>query len=190
MTYDGFLAAARERRHDIERLQRRLRVGFEPVRRRLTALQRPGAKGVPFHLIKVDMAGNVTGRLGGSGFRIPRYGGICPLWNVHAAFLTPGVTRAQLSRMPDGATYFSFARAIRTEEPETVGSPRFSAIELGCDVSFARDIVYADGLELGVGAAAVPVGTTCRLCERPDCTARVLPPFRQPAAVADGATIR
>ncbi len=190
MPYDSLLAAARELRHDIERLQRRFRVGFEQVCRRLTALQRPGAKGVPFHLIKVDMAGNVTGRLGGSGFRVPRFGGVCSLWNVHAAFLTPGVTRTQLSRMPDGATYFSFARAIRAEEPETVGSPRFSAIELGCDVAFARDIVYADGLELGVGAAAVPVGTTCRLCERPDCTARVLPPLRQPTTVAAGVAIR
>jgi predicted transcriptional regulator len=100
------------------------------------------------------------------------------------------VTRAQLSRMPDGTTYFSFARAIRAEEPETVGSPRFSAIELGCDVSFGRDIVYADGLELGAAAAAVPVGTTCRLCERADCTARVLPPLRQSTTVAAAAVIR
>ena len=89
--------------------------------------------------------------------------------------------------MPDGTTYFSFARAIRAEEPETVGSPRFSAVELGCDSSFAGDIVYADGFELGAAAAAVPVGTTCRLCERPDCTARVLRPFHPPAVAAGGA---
>lgn len=190
MPYDAFLAAARDLRHDIERLQRRFGVGFEPVCRRLTALQRPGAKGVRFHFIKVDMAGNVTGRLGGSGFRIPRFGGVCSLWNVHAAFLTPEVTRAQLSRMPDGAASFSIARAVRSDEPETIGSPRFSAIELGCDIAFSRDIVYADGLALGPGAAAVPVGTTCRLCERPDCSARVLPPFRQPAVVAAGDAIR
>jgi hypothetical protein len=190
MPYDAFHAAARELRHDMERLQRRFGVGFEQVCRRLTTLQRPGARGVPFYIVKVDMAGNVTWRLGSAGVRVPRFGGVCPLWNVHAAFLTPGVTRAQLSRMPDGTTYFSFARAIRADEPEIAGSPRFSAVELGCDASFARDIVYADGLELGAGAAAVPVGTTCRLCERADCAARVLPPLRQTAAVAAGAVVR
>jgi hypothetical protein len=190
MPYDAFHGAARELRHDIERLQRRFGVGFEQVCRRLTTLQRPGASGVPFYIVKVDMAGNVTWRLGSAGVRVPRFGGVCPLWNVHAAFLAPGVTRAQLSRMPDGATYFSFARAIRPVEPETAGSPRFSAIELGCDASFARDIVYADGLELGAGRAAVPVGTTCRLCERMDCPARVLPPLRQASTVAADAAVR
>jgi len=190
MPYDAFHRATQEERHDIERLQRRFGVGFEQVCRRLTTLQRPGARGVPFYIVKVDMAGNVTWRLGSAGVRVPRFGGVCPLWNVHAAFLTAGVTRAQLSRMPDGTAYFSFARAIRGDEPEAAGSPRFSAIELGCDVSFARDIVYADGFELGAAAAAVPVGTTCRLCERPNCSARVLPPLRPGPAVAAAAVIR
>jgi predicted transcriptional regulator/transcriptional regulator with XRE-family HTH domain len=190
MPYDAFQRAARELRHDIERLQRRFGVGFEQVCRRLTTLQRTGARGVPFYIVKVDMAGNVTWRLGSAGVRVPRFGGVCPLWNVHAAFLAPGVTRAQLSRMPDGTSYFSFARAIRAEEPEIAGSPRLSAIELGCDASFARDIVYADGIELGAGAAAVPVGTTCRLCERADCPARVLPPLRQASAVAADGIVR
>lgn len=186
MPYDLFLASAREFRHDIERLQRRFGVGFEQVCRRLTALHRPGAKGVPFHIVKVDMAGNVIWRLGSSGFRVPRYGGTCPLWNAHAAFLTPGATRGQLSRMPDGTVYFSIARASRVEEPELVRSPRFSAIELGCDVSFAPAIVYADGLDLSDRAAAVPIGSTCRLCERLECSQRVLPPFRPSATVAPG----
>jgi len=190
MPYDAFHAAARELRHDVERLQRRFGVGFEQVCRRLTTLQRPGARGVPFYIVKVDMAGNVTWRLGSAGVRVPRFGGVCPLWNVHAAFLTPGVTRAQLARMPDGATYFSFARAMRGDAPEIAGSPRFCAIELGCDVAFARQIVYADGLDVGAGAAAVPVGTTCRLCERTDCPARVLPPLRPATAVAVGAAVR
>ncbi|MGE0121178.1 MAG: short-chain fatty acyl-CoA regulator family protein [Dongiaceae bacterium] len=184
MPYDRFLAAARELRHDIERLMRRFCVDFEQACRRLTTLKRPGAKGIPFHLVRVDMAGNVTWRLGSSGFRIPRHGGTCALWNVHSAFLTPGVTRVQLSRMPDGATYISVARAIPADSPEIVGSPRFHAIELGCDASFARDIVYADGIGMSRRGAAVPVGTTCRLCERSACAQRALPPFRGSTTMA------
>jgi len=53
----------------------------------LSTLQRPGARGVPFYIVKVDMAGNVTWRLGSAGVRVPRFGAVCPLWNVHAAFL-------------------------------------------------------------------------------------------------------
>ncbi len=184
MPYDHVLAAARELRHDIERLRRRFGVSFEEVCRRLTTLQRPGAKGIGFHMVKVDMAGNVTLRLGSSGFRMPRHGGTCALWNVHAAFLTPGITRAQLSRMPEGAVYFSIARTVPSDDAEVVRSPRFSAIELGCDVSFARSMVYADGLDLSAHAAAVPIGTTCRLCERLDCSQRALPPYRRPARMS------
>jgi predicted transcriptional regulator len=151
------------------------------VCRRLTTLQRPGAKGIPFHLVRVDMAGNVTWRFSASGLRIARFGGVCPLWNLHAAFLTPGIVRTQLSRMPDGLRYFSIARTLGSDGPPR-HAPRPSAIELGCEVSSAADIAYADGMNLGDGNAAVPIGTTCRLCERTDCPERVLPPFRQPPA--------
>lgn len=182
MPYAAFLAAAREFRHDLDRLRRRFGTGLERVCRRLTTLQRPGAKGIPFHLVRVDMAGNVTWRFSASGLRIARFGGVCPLWNLHAAFLTPGIVRTQLSRMPDGTRYFSIARTLDGDAPPTRRSPRLSAIELGCEVSFAGDIADADGMNLGDGNAAVPIGTTCRLCARTDCPERVLPPFRQPLA--------
>jgi len=181
MPYEPFHAAARDLRHDIERLQRRFGVGFEQVCRRLTTLQRPGERGVPFHFVRIDMAGNVTSRFSVSGLRIARFGGLCSLWNLHAAFLSPGTTRSQLSRMPDGTAYFSIARTVRADRPEIARSPRFSAIELGCEVSFARDIVYADGLDLGDASLAVPIGPTCRLCERVGCAQRVAPPFHTTA---------
>jgi predicted transcriptional regulator/transcriptional regulator with XRE-family HTH domain len=181
MPYAPFLAATREFRHDLDRLRRRFGVGLERVCRRLTTLQRPGAKGIPFHLVRVDMAGNVTWRFSASGLRIARFGGVCPLWNLHAAFLTPGITRPQLSRMPDGIRYFSIARTLEGDGLPARHAPRLSAVELGCEVSFAGDIVYADGMNLGDGNV-VPIGTTCRLCERSDCPERVLPAFRQPPA--------
>lgn len=181
MPYGDFLAAARELRHDADRLQRRFGVGFEQVCRRLVSLRRPGATGIPFYMVKSDMAGNVRWRYGTSDFRIPRHGGTCSLWNLHAAFLTPGVTRPQLSRLPDGSRFFSIARAVRAEEPEVMHSPRFMAIEIGCDVSFARDIVYADALALGEDRGDILIGPTCRLCERQDCPARALPSLHRHA---------
>lgn len=179
MPYDSFAAAARSLRCDVELLKTRYAVGFEQICRRLTTLRRPGMEGVPFYAVKVDMAGNVIWRFSASGMRIPRYRGVCPLWNVHAAFLSPGIVRPQASRMPDGTSYFSIARTVPDEGAASARSPRLSAIELGCESSFVGDIVYADGFDLGVASAQVPIGSSCQVCERHDCQQRILPPFRR-----------
>ena len=41
-------------------LQHRFGVSFEQVCHRLTTLQRPGHEGIPFHLIRVDIAGKTV----------------------------------------------------------------------------------------------------------------------------------
>jgi predicted transcriptional regulator len=51
------------------------------------------------------------------------------------------------------------------------------AIELGCEAKHAAGIVYADGIDIDRAEAAVPVGVTCRLCERMDCRQRAFPPM-------------
>src|SRR5262249_61450745 len=112
--------APREERYDIDVIGRRFRMGFEQVSHRLTTLRRPGAEGVPFHMIRIDVAGNISKRFSASGIRFPRFSGVCARWNVFAAFLTPGMIRIQLSPMPDGGTYFCLARTIH---PDSGGYP-------------------------------------------------------------------
>ena len=48
MPYRQFAASAMALRHDIEQLQHRYTASFEQVSHRLSTLQRPGARGVPF----------------------------------------------------------------------------------------------------------------------------------------------
>src|SRR5262249_19335348 len=103
MPYGTFLQAAREERYDIDVIGRRFRVGFEQVCHRLTTLRKAGAEGVPFHMIRIDVAGNISKRFSASGIRFARFSGACPRWNVFAAFMTPGMIRIQVSRMPDGS---------------------------------------------------------------------------------------
>jgi len=178
MPYDAFLSAARSVRYDIELLGHRFRTSFEQVCHRLTTLQRPGASGVPFHLVRVDIAGNISKRFSASGIRFARYSGSCPRWNVHSAFLSPGFIRTQLSRMPDGTTYFCLARTVRKDGGGFHAPQSRLAIGLGCDVRHARELVYADGVELGNLEAPVPIGVSCRLCERMDCRQRAFPPLQ------------
>lgn len=178
MPYEPFLEAARSSRYDIELLEHRFLAGFEQVCHRLTTLHRPGAAGVPFHMVRIDIAGNISKRFSGSGIRFARYGGSCPRWNVHAAFMSPGHIRTQLSKMPDGTMYFCIARTVRKGGGGYRVPQTRLAIGLGCRVEFARELVYADGVDVNNHEAAVPIGVSCRLCERMDCHQRAFPPMK------------
>jgi predicted transcriptional regulator/transcriptional regulator with XRE-family HTH domain len=178
MPYDDFKAAAEEVRYDIELLQHHYTTSWEQVCHRLTTLRRAGSEGVPFHFVRVDIAGNISKRFSGTGIRFARFSGSCPRWDVHAAFLTPGRVRTQLSKMPDGTAYFCVARTIRKSYGGFASGDSLMAVGIGCPVRDARKLVYADGYDLDNLDAAVPIGTTCRLCERLDCDQRAFPPIQ------------
>ena len=183
MPYAEFLRAAQQERYDLDLLQHRFRVNYEQVCHRLTSLQRRGAEGIPFHMVRIDIAGNISKKFSATGVHFPRFGGLCPLWNVHAAFLRPNVIRVQIARLPDGRTFFSVARTIRKHRGGFHAPEILYAIELGCDIESARQMVYADGMDLSNPAGVVPLGTTCRLCERLDCGARAFPSMHNPLKI-------
>lgn len=183
MPYAAFHKAANEERYDIDVLGRRFRVGFEQVCHRLTTLRRPGAEGVPFHMLRIDVAGNISKRFSASGIRFARFSGACPRWNVFSAFLTPGMIRIQVSRMSDGNMYFCIARTIQKDSGGYHAQHPVQAIGLGCRVEHARALVYSDGIDTANPDTCVPVGVTCRLCERTDCEQRALPSLKVPLHV-------
>jgi predicted transcriptional regulator/transcriptional regulator with XRE-family HTH domain len=185
MPYEPFLEAARAERYDIELLAHRYGASFEQVCHRLTSLGRKGREGVPFHMLRIDMAGNISKRFSNSGIRIARFSGACPRWNIHAAFLTPGMIRVQISRMPDGAVYFCLARTIRSDRGGYNVPHTIHAIGMGCELRHARELVYSDGVDLDNLEAVVPVGVTCRLCEHLDCAQRAFPPLLHPLRVEE-----
>ena len=185
MPYGPFVKAARAVRYDLEILERRFDASPEQVCHRLTTLQRPGAKGIPFFLIRIDKAGNVSKRFSPGGLHFARFGGACPRWNVHDAFRTPGVIHSQLARMPEGTTWFSVARTVTKPGFGFRSPPQQFAIALGCDAAHAGQLVYADGFDLGKAEAATPIGVNCRLCPRLDCSQRAFPPLNH-RLVIDG----
>ncbi|MBI1650451.1 short-chain fatty acyl-CoA regulator family protein [Hyphomicrobium sulfonivorans] len=177
MPYKPFLDAAERMRYDIERLEQRFGVGFETVCHRLSTLQRPDTRGVPFFFVRVDRAGNISKRQSATDFHFSRVGGTCPLWNVYEAFSVPGRIVTQLARMPDGRTYLWIARTV-SRAIGGYGTPaKTFAIGLGCDLSHAHRLVYAKGLDLKTPDAAVPIGVGCKVCERPNCAQRAFPPI-------------
>jgi hypothetical protein len=181
MPYTAFLAAADRERHDLERLSDLFDSSIEQVAHRLSTLQRPGAKGVPFFFVRVDQAGTVTKRHSATRLQFARFGGACPLWNVHQAFELPGRFLRQLAETPDGVRYVCLARDV-SKSGGAFGAPvRRYAICLGCEIGHADRLVYADGLDLR--GRFEPIGISCRICERPDCHQRSVPPLEKRLSV-------
>lgn len=189
MPYRIFFAAAEAARYDIELIGLHFGVGFETTCHRLTTLQKPEARGVPFFFIRTDRAGNISKRQSATDFHFSRIGGTCPLWTVYAAFSRPGETLTQIAQMPDGRSYLWLARTV-TRGERGFGAPvKTYAIAMGCDLRHADRLVYSRGLDLKNPDAATPIGAGCRICERPACPQRAFPPVGRPLAV-DGSVSR
>ncbi|MFZ1469775.1 MAG: short-chain fatty acyl-CoA regulator family protein [Paracoccaceae bacterium] len=177
LPYRAFQAAAKACRHDLERLADTFGASVEQVAHRLSTLQRPGAKGIPFFFVRVDQAGTITKRHSATRLQFARFGGACPLWNVHAAFETPGKFLRQLAETPDGVRYLCLAQDVSKPAGAWLAPVRRYSIGLGCEVQHASELVYSDGLDLR--GRFEPIGISCRICERRDCHQRSVPPLER-----------
>jgi predicted transcriptional regulator/DNA-binding XRE family transcriptional regulator len=175
MPYAPFLEAAERHRYDIDRLCALFGASVEQVAHRLTTLGRYNARGIPFFMLRVDAAGNISKRFAGEAFPFSRYGGTCPRWNLHSAFQTPGRVVTQMVETPDGQRFFTISRTA----PRSVRlDPREDsqlAIGLGCDVKYASRLAYADGLDLAE-PQVTPIGPACTICPRVRCPQRAAAP--------------
>jgi XRE family transcriptional regulator, fatty acid utilization regulator len=181
MPYAAFLATAQATRHDVEAMAAHFGVSFEQACQRLSSLQQPGASGVPFFFLRLDPAGNVSKRFSAAGFPFARFGGSCPRWVVHAAFATAGRIQVQVAELPDGATFLCFARTVDSPAARWGDPPPVHVVAMGCSISHAGEMVYADGLDLN--RARVGIGLSCRLCNRQDCRSRAFPPLEHRLAL-------
>ncbi len=180
LPYTQFAAAARRLRYDVDLLSRDFEVGFETVCHRLSTLQRPGDRGIPFIFVRVDKAGNISKRQSATAFHFSRVGGSCPLWVVHDAFAAPGRIATQVSEMPDGRTYFWLARTTDPAQGGHLATPSDFAVGLGCDLSHAEELIYATGIDLREPRTVVPIGAGCKVCPRPACPQRAFPMLGRP----------
>lgn len=179
MPYKHFYEECIKQRYDVELLQNTFAVSFEQVAHRITCLQDPKMKGIPFHMLRADVAGNISKRFSLSGIEIPRYGGACPRWNIYKAFTMPGKINAAVSKMPDGEKYICIARTVEKGIGKHGMEKTLLSIGLGCQAKFAKDFVYADSLNLNDKKTETPIGVNCRTCDRMDCQQRAFPPLHK-----------
>ena len=179
MPYKLFHKECKELKYDLELLQNTFATSFEQVAHRVTCLQDSSLPGIPFHFLRVDVAGNISKRFSLSGIEIPRYGGACPRWNVYSAFSRPGVIQAAVSKMTNGEKYVCIAKTVEKGIGRYGQKKSILSIGLGCEAKYAKEFVYTENLDLNDKKSELPIGVSCRTCDRLDCSQRAFPPLHK-----------
>ncbi|MEM7317698.1 MAG: short-chain fatty acyl-CoA regulator family protein [Pseudomonadota bacterium] len=156
---------------DPVRLSREFDVELAAVFRRLAGLpdgtlpQDPG-------LVVCDGSGSIMFRKSIPGFAMPRHGESCPLWPIFAALNRPLVPiRRRVAQLGRNAAEFDcLAIAWPHDPPAFDRDPVYRSIML---------ILPVPGEDAGQQLAQ-PVGSSCRVCPRPDCTMR-----REPSILSE-----
>ncbi len=182
LPYEDFYREVLRTRYDAELLADAFEVSYETVAHRMCNLADPRRKGIPMHFLRSDIGGNVSKRYAGTGIRFPAGTGSCPKWAVHMAFLTPSVITKQYSIFPDGSTYFCFAKVIVHAHEGNVMRGTVYSIGLGTHADAAKHLAYAQDMPhyepRELERLAIPVGVSCRFCERTDCSQRAAPSYK------------
>ena len=191
MPYGRILRGAEGSGYDLPLLERRFGVSFEQLAHRLTTLQRVGARGLPFFMLRIDRAGQVSKRYAGASGSPMVDGAIgCARWRIFEAFERPHMLVHDRVMLEDGSRWLSWARNIEGQARDAAATPARFAVVLGLEERFATSIsapsMQGDyGLAMATGATgtggdgvpANPVGLGCARCQRADCIQRARPPL-------------
>jgi transcriptional regulator with XRE-family HTH domain len=133
-------------------------LGLEPmlVMRRLAAVAT-----LSVGLVICDGSGTLTFRKPATGFPLPRFGAACPLWPLYTALGNP--------RQPVEAVVESAGQGMRRFRVQAWGDIRRPEGPRGPELRQAAMLILPEGK---VTTRATVVGSSCRVCPRPDCPAR------------------
>jgi predicted transcriptional regulator/DNA-binding XRE family transcriptional regulator len=179
LPYDDYFREVQRTKYDVEQLAQIFETSYEACAHRLCNLGDPKRPGVPLHFLRVDIAGNISKRYSATGMKFPQNAGSCPKLAVHAAFLTPSVITRQYSIMPDGSTFFCFAKVITQPQLGSLVRGTTYSIGVGTRAEDARHLVYAQDMPANdLKRTAIRTGVSCRFCERSDCNQRAAPSYK------------
>ena len=176
MPYARFLRAAEATGYDFALLMRRFSVSFEQLAHRLTTLQRVGARGLPFCMLRFDRAGQISKRHAGASqspladIHVP-----CPKWRAWESLTAPDRYIADLVTLDDKSDWFTLSHRVVTHglSPEQGGATHIILLGLAAELAGA---IKAPITQEALARAANPIGPGCTRCLRARCSARARPP--------------
>jgi hypothetical protein len=155
-----------------------LGVPLDCVLRRLASLPPEAPAASDIGLLVIDSAGAARARRAVAGFALPLVTAGCPLWPLYQSLARPHYPVQARLALPDGSLFDATAIALPAARPRP-GLP---------EVLHATMLVHRVPAGGKAPAQSLPVGVTCRICTRTDCTARREPSLLTPAAPAKQAT--
>ena len=164
MPYEKFHTAAIQARYDVDLLATRFSVSYEQVCHRLTTLQKPGRRGIPFFFLRIDRGGNVSKRFNATPIQLARYGGACPRLDVHYCFRVAGRILTQIVEMPDHSRYLTINRTVDRPAVRYSTDDKRLAVSIGCPVEYSKETVYGLDLDTNNPRIITPIGVNCRQC--------------------------
>lgn len=151
-------------------LAQMLGVGLPQLFRRLVTLDETAlADGTPYGLVACDGSGTLIFRKPLPGFDVPRYGAACPLWPLFAGLQRPmALIRENLIMSGRDDAAFRAEAFSEISHPNGYGGP--AVVE---SWMLIKPLITRPD-------AALPVGTSCRVCAQSACPAR-----REPSVFSD-----
>ena len=164
MPYKEFYQTALDKKYDIDNLASYFAVSYEQICQRLTTLQKPGQRAIPFFFLRLDKGGNISKRFNATPIQLAQYGGACPRLDIHYCFRVPSRILTQIVEMPDNSKYLTINRTVDRPAVNYSGEDKRLAVSLGCPIEHAPFTVYGQGVDLKSQQFVTEVGTNCRLC--------------------------
>ncbi len=185
MPYARFLRAAEATGYDLTLLMRRFSVSFEQIAHRLTTMQRVGARGLPFCMLRFDRAGQISKRYAGASqsaladIHVP-----CPKWRAWDGFGGDAALIADQVTLDDKSNWLTLSRAVSPHGLSLEGGGARHVVVLAVAAELAQT-VQAHGATTALGNAPNPIGPGCNRCRRTHCAQRARPPEGQSLFVED-----
>ncbi len=164
MPLEQFAARARASDYNPSILAAEFSTTLHAVFQRLAGLKHEGIDAPEMGLIITNAAGQTLHRHALPDFPLPRHGNACPLWPVFQGFSQPERPLQDMIELPSGAQFVTLTIALPRTEPVFGTPPDYQSAMLF--------VPRAQSPWPAMTQTARPVGTSCRICPRENCSAR------------------
>lgn len=165
---ENFQAKSRELAYAPDKLAAYFKCDLQMIFRRLAYL--PLADHQPeFGFVNCDISGAIILRKPISGFSLPRYSAACPLWPLYQSITQPQIPIRAVLSTPEGSNFQTYAYCRRVVPAGFEGPQQFQASMLIVPTHTDTE------------GGSTPVGLSCRICPRKECTSRREPSILEAA---------
>ena len=81
--------------------------------------------------------------------------------------------------MTNGEKYVCIARTVEKGVGRHGQKKSMLSIGLGCEAKYAKEFVYTENIDIADKKTEIPIGVSCRTCDRLDCSQRAFPPLHK-----------